>query len=191
MATEKDKKQRKKKRLKDKIKVKSNNEKQYNITLKGYEKARAEAKGIAGIKATRLGIKYSESEKNPEVLDLESDIAYYENKVHEKKLEIKAFLNEIKQLKKELAEINDYNKKKLKIQQAVYKIYLEFLEDGFSDLKDFYSINNGYYADIDIIRMNFNLKSFEEIVEIFEEYLEELNNKTVLDSSVNSKTEGN
>lgn len=191
MATEKDKKQRKKKRLKDKIKVKSNNEKQYNITLKGYEKARAEAKGIAGIKATRLGIKYSESEKNPEVLDLESDIAYYENKVHEKKLEIKAFLNEIKQLKKELAEINDYNKKKLKIQQAVYKIYLEFLEDGFSDLKDFYSINNGYYADIDIIRMNFNLESFEEIVEIFEEYLEELNNKTVLDSSVNSKTEGN
>ena len=29
---------KKQKRLKDKVKVKSNNEKQYNITLKGYEK---------------------------------------------------------------------------------------------------------------------------------------------------------
>lgn len=179
---------KKSKRLKDKIKVKSDNEKQYNITLKGYEKAKAEAKGIAGIKAERLGIKYSvETKKSAEVLELESDIAYYENKIHEKQLELKAFLNEVETLKEKLAKLNDYESKVKRIQEKVYKFYTEFLNDGFIDIEEFYSINNKYYAELDIIRMKENLDSFEELVVIFEEYLQELEETTALDSPVESK----
>ena len=188
--TEKD--SKKKKRLKDKISVKSDNEKQYNITLKGLEKAKAESMDIAGIKAERLGIKYAyETAKNPEVLELESDIAYYENKIHEKQLELKAFIGIMEELKEELAKLNDYVAKKKRIQKKVYKLYSEFLEDGFSDITDFYSVNNKYYADLDIIRMKEKLNSFEELVEIFEEYLQELEEKTALDSSTDVKTKGN
>ena len=131
---------KKQKRLKDKVKVKSNNEKQYNITLKGYEKAKAEAKGIAGIKATRLGIKYSVvKHKDPKVLELESNIAYYENKIHEKQLEIKAFYDELKILEKELAEFNSYER--LKEKELIQKQALEnneivpLTEDMLDDIK--------------------------------------------------------
>lgn len=180
---------KKKKRLKDKIKVKSNNEKQYNITLKGYEKAKAEAKGIAGIKAARLGIKYSiVKNKDPYVLELESNIAYYENKIHERQLEIKAFRNELKQLEKELAEFNSYEKLKQKLIKKVLPVYNEFLEEGYSDLtEDFYSVASKYHDRLEIIRMQCKLNSFEELESIFDSYLEELNEKTALDTSNNSK----
>lgn len=189
MVNEKDKKQ-KKKRLKDKIPVKSDNEKQYNITLKGYEKALAENMKIAGIKAERLGIKYSyENNKDPEVLELESNIAYYEFKVHERRLELVAFLNELDKLKKQLKELNSTIIKKEKLNKHIYELYLEFLEEGFTDLKEFYSINNKYYSDISIIGMKLGFDNIEDIIKIFEEYLEELEEKTALDSSDNIKTE--
>ena len=180
---------KKQKRLKDKVKVKSNNEKQYNITLKGYEKAKAEAKGIAGIKATRLGIKYSVvNHKDPKVLELESDIAYYENKIHEKQLEIKAFYDELKILEKELAEFNSYERLKEKVIKKVLPVYKEFLENGLSDLtEDFYSVSSKYYDRLDIIRMQCNLNDFKELENIFDSYLEELNEKTALDTSDKSK----
>lgn len=180
---------KKKRRLKDKIKVNSNNEKQYNITLKGYEKAKAEAKGIAGIKATRLGIKYSiETNKDPEVLELESDIAYYENKIHEKQLEIKAFRKEVKELQKELAEKKSYERTKEKVIKNVLPVYNDFLENGYSDLtEDFYSVASKYRDRLEIIKMQCKLKTFEELESIFDGYLEELNEKTALDTSNNSK----
>lgn len=178
------------KRLKDKVKVKSNNEKQYSITLKGYEKAKAETLGIAGIKAERLGIKIASTEfRDPKVLELKSNIAYYENKVHEKQLEIKAFRNELKNLEKELAEINSYATLKTKIVEAVIPIYEEFLETGSSDLTDFYKFGTNYYDRLDIIRINHHLNNFEELVDIFEEYLEELNEETALSSSNTQKAE--
>ena len=180
---------KKKKRLKDKIKVKSNNEKQYSITLKGYEKATAESLKIAGIKAERLGIKYSkDNAKNPEVLELESDIAYYENKIHEKQLELKAFRNELKELQKELAVLNSYERTKQKVINKVLPVYNDFLENGYSDLtEDFYSVASKYRDRLEIIKMQCKLKTFEELESIFDGYLEELNEKTALDTSNTSK----
>ena len=176
------------KRLKDKVKVKSDNKKQYSITLKGYEKAKAETLGIAGIKAERLGIKIaSEKIKDPKVLELKSNITYYENKIHERQLEIKAFRTELKQLEKELSELISYENLKGKIVKRIEPIYKEFLETGSSDLSDFYAKGTNYYDRLDIIRMKNNLNNFEELVEIFEEYLEELNEKTVLISSTTQK----
>ena len=143
---------------------------------------------LAGLRST-LGFKYSVvNHKDPKVLELESDIAYYENKIHEKQLEIKAFYDELKILEKELAEFNSYERLKEKVIKKVLPVYKEFLENGLSDLtEDFYSVSSKYYDRLDIIRMQCNLNDFKELENIFDSYLEELNEKTALDTSDKSK----
>ena len=76
--------------------------------------------------------------------------------------------------------------KRDKLISAINIAYDEFMSDDKlddsikSDITKFYEIKR---ADIDIVRMELNLDSFEDAINIYESYLAENENTSIMDTS--------
>lgn len=171
--------------------MKKTNEKQVSARLKGFNFADYETHNIKGIDLFNYAMMKLEEEKkvNPlvyEQMKLKSEIRLIKNRIHEKELDLFADTLLLEKLEEKLNNMQGFNDvKRDKLISAINIAYDEFMSDDKlddsikSDITKFYEIKR---ADIDIVRMELNLDSFEDAINIYESYLAENENTSIMDT---------
>lgn len=152
-----------------KKKEKRPDKKQISITYVGYEKAKAEALGMLGIKSSRLGLKTAiENHYSKEEVELLTEIIYTEDKIKALKIDLEMAENHLKTLNSSYEEINKTTAIKKDIILFMDNLIKKSIEENpeVTDLKEIYKIN---FTSIDIKAMKHNLR-YENAIEIYEEY---------------------
>lgn len=172
--------------------IEKTNEKRLSARLKGFDFSDFETYDITGIDVFRFGLINLEKEKKSNPLALKkmkllSEIKLIKDRMHER--EISQFADELllEKLNEDLANIQGFSdEKRIKLIKAIEKIYYEFIDDKSiekdirTDLNQFYQIKR---SDIDIFAMKVGIR-YENAVIVFDEYLESMNEQSVVDDSI-------
>ena len=179
---------------KDKYKRKyKSNEKQLSARLKGFDFSDFDAYGVSGIDVFRYGmINIKKEHKSPKEVKILSQIILVENRMMERELNQYADELLLEKLYKELKGIKGFTKEKeQKLIKAIEREFNDFIEDERydetvrSDLSMFYKVrrdaisNQATYVGI----------TYEKAVEIFDKYLEDMEQSSVLENTRTSEHE--
>lgn len=168
------------------------NEKQVGARLKGFDFSDFETHGVSGIDVFRFGMINLEKEKESNPLALKkikllSEIRFVENRMHERALSQLADELLLEKLNDDLAKIQGFSdEKRTKLIKAIEQIYYEFIDDESLDEDIRYDISQFYElrrADIDILAMKVGI-SYEDACSVFDDYLDEINEQTVIDDTI-------
>ena len=143
--------------------------KQVSITYVGYEKAKAEALGMLGIKSSRLGLKTAiENHYSKEEIELLTEIIYTEDKINALEIDLKMAKKHLESLNSSYKEINKYSLIKKDIILFMDNLIKKSIEENpeITDLTEIYKLN---FNAIDIKAMEHNLR-YKNAIEIYEEY---------------------
>ena len=172
--------------------IKRTNEKQISARLKGFDFSDFEIYGVSGVDIFRYGMNKYKEEKisNPlesKKMKLLSEIKLVEDRMHER--ELSQFADELllEKLNEQLANIIGFSdEKRIKLIKAMEKLYYEFIDDESinedirCDISQFYELKR---ADIDIYAMRVGIRHEDAII-VFDEYLDEINEQTVIDETI-------
>ena len=172
--------------------IKKTNEKQVGARLKGFDFSDFDTYDVTGIDVFRFGLINLEEEKKSNPLALKkmkllSEIKFIKDRMHER--ELSQFADELllEKLNEQLANIKGFSdEKRNQLIKAIEKIYYEFIDDESidedirCDISQFYVIKR---HDIDIYAMKVGIR-FEDAVIIFDEYLDEINEQTIVDDTI-------
>lgn len=172
--------------------IERTNEKRFSARVKGFDFSDFETYGVSGVDVFRFGlINLKEDMKsNPLALKkmkLLSEIKLVEDRMHER--ELSQFADELllEKLNEQLANIKGFSdEKRNQLVKAIEKIYYEFIDDESidedirCDISQFYVVKRD---DIDIYAMKVGIR-FEDAVNIFDEYLDEINEQTIVDDTI-------
>ena len=172
--------------------IKKTNEKQVGARLKGFDFSDFDTYDVSGIDVFRFGLINLEKEKKSNPLALKkmkllSEIKLVEDRMHERELSQLADELLLEKLNEQLANIKGFSdEKRNQLIKAIEKIYYEFIDDESidedirCDISQFYVIKRD---DIDIYAMKVGIR-FEDAVIIFDEYLDEINEQTIVDDTI-------
>lgn len=173
--------------------LKQRHEKQVNIRLFGADLSNYQACGTNPKDVFRSGL-YDENRKkqSKREIELKSQIFLVNNRIIDNKLKIQADKLLLKELNKQLLEVQGFSEdKKQWLLSKIEDGFQEFIEDERydedvrMDLKQFYAINRDYISN----RALQVGKTYEQAVELFDEYLEEMEQQSVLENTRSSEHE--
>ena len=180
------------KRNKYKRKYKSN-EKQVGARLKGFDFSDYDAYGVTGIDVFRYGmINIKKEHASPREVKLQSKIILVENRMMERELDQLADELLLEKLYKELKEVKGFTKEKeQKLIKSIEKELYDFLEDERysedvrNDLNQFYTIRRDAISN----KASYVGITYEKAIEIFDKYLEDMEQQDVLENTRTSEHE--
>ena len=156
---------------------KYNRERRVSTRVRGLELNLLERSGLTNGQLVRYGLRkyYEEHPYSNEHMIL-TEVAFLRDKIEECQLQIEAFSLAIQEKMKELHEVRQSKEDAIYnyVVKNIWGMYLEFSDNESlsfefrSDLNNFYSYRE---AGISIIAMDVH-KSFDEVISIFEDYLE-------------------
>lgn len=169
------------------------NEKQLSARLKGFDFSDYDAYGVTGVDVFRYGmINIKKEHASPKEVKLQSKIILVENRMMERELDQLADELLLDKLYKELESIKGFTKEKeQKLIKAIEKEFNSFMNDErFSedikmDLNQFYNIKR----DSITIQARYVGITYEKAVEIFDKYLEDMEQQSVLENTESSEQE--
>lgn len=180
------------KKNKYKRKYKSN-EKQVGARLKGFDFSDYDAYGVTGIDVFRYGmINIKKEHASPQEVKIQSKIILVENRMMERELDQMADELLLKKLYNDLKQVKGFTKEKRdKLIKSIEKELNDFMndkrysEDVRMDLNQFYTIrrdaisNKAFYVG----------RTYEQAIEIFDKYMEEMEQNSVLENTRTSEHE--
>ena len=166
------------------------NEKQLSARLKGFDFTDFDAHAVSGIDVFRFGmINIKKQDISPREIKLQSKIILVENRMAERELDQMADELLLEKLYDELKEIKGFTKsKEQKLIKEIQNEFNAFLEDKQyknCDLSDFYTIKR----DSITIQATYVGISYEKAVEIFDKYLEDMEQQSILENTRTSEHE--
>ena len=173
--------------------IERTNEKRLSARVKGFDFSDFETYGVTGINVFRFGLLNLEKDKKSNPLALKkmkllSEIKFVEDRMNERKLDQLADELLLEKLNEDLANITGFSKEKRnKLIKAIEKIYYEFINDESIDESIRYDISQFYELkrdDIDIYSMKIAGIRYEDAIIIFDEYLDEINEQTIVDDTI-------
>jgi len=173
--------------------LKKRHEKQINIRLFGADLSNYQASGVKPKDVFRSGL-YDENrkKKSPKEIELLSQIYLVNNRIMDNQLKIRADKLLLKELQKELKEIKGFSATKRQwLLSKIEDEFNDFMEDErYSediryDLKQFYSIKRSEITN----RASKVGRTYEQAIELYDEYLEELEQLSVLENTRTSEHE--
>ena len=157
---------------------------QVSARLSGFDLSDYQMLGVTGIDIFRCGLfNVNHSRCNPREVKLKSQIIKLENEILEHQMEIDSKKLLLEQLLKELEDVKGFSDdKRVWLISSIEEEFHNFLEDDSydedvrNDLSEFYSIRR------DIITINAMKvgKSYEDAISIFDEYLDGLEDSSVV-----------
>ena len=120
-------------------------------------------------------------------MKLLSEIKFIEDRMHERELSQFADKLLLEKLNEDLANIQGFSdEKRNQLVKAIEKLYHEFIDDKSIDesirydISQFYELNRD---DIDIYAMKVGIR-YEDAINIFDEYLDEINEQSIIDDTI-------
>ena len=172
--------------------IERTNEKRLSARVKGFDFSDFETYGVTGINVFRFGLLNLKEDKKSNPLALKkmkllSEIKFVEDRMHERELDQIGDELLLEKLNEQLANITGFSKEKRnKLVKAIEKLYYEFINDESIDESIRYDIGQFYELkrdDIDIYAMKVGIR-FDDAVIIFDEYLDEINEQTIVDDTI-------
>lgn len=177
---------------KNKRKYKSN-EKQLNARLKGFDFSDFETYGVRGIDVYRYGMIQLEKEhKSPKEMKILSSIRLVENRMYERELDNMADEMLLDKLYSELENIKGFTKDKqeqlIELIKHEFELFIEdekLDEDVKNDLTMFYELRRDAITN----RASKFGRIYEQAIELFDNYLEDMEQSSVLENTRTSEHE--
>ena len=169
------------------------NEKQLGARLKGFDFSDYDAYGVTGIDVFRYGMMNIKKEHaSPQEVKILSKIILVENRMLERELNQQADELLLEKLYNELKNIKGFSRdKEQKLIKAIEKEFNSFIEnekydeDVRMDLNQFYTIKRD---SIEVQAMYVGI-TYEKAVEVFDKYLEDMEQNSVLENTSTSEHE--
>ena len=169
------------------------NEKQLGARLKGFDFSDYDAYGVTGIDVFRYGMMNIKKEHaSPQEVKILSKIILVENRMLERELNQQADELLLEKLYNELKDIKGFSRdKEQKLIKAIEKEFNSFIEnekydeDVRMDLNQFYTIKRD---SIEVQAMYVGI-TYEKAVEVFDKYLEDMEQNSVLENTSTSEHE--
>lgn len=169
------------------------NEKQLSARLKGFDFTDYDAYGVTGIDVFRYGmINIKKEHASPKEVKLKSQIMLVENRMLERELNQMADELLLKKLYEQLKDIKGFTiekqEKLIELIQSEFDAFIEdkkLDEDVRMDLNQFYTIKR----DAITIQASKFGRTYEQAIELFEKYLEDMEQNSVLENTRSSEHE--
>ena len=160
------------------------NEKQVGARLTGFDFSDFDAHGVKGIDVFRYGMMNIKKEHaSPKEVKLLSKIILVENRMAERELNQMADELLLKKLYEQLEDIKGFTiekqEKLIKLLQKEFDVFIEDNKYEDCDLSDFYTIKRDA---ITIHASKFD-RTYEQAVELFDKYHEDMEQQSVLENT--------